>query len=108
MNGRAWRIFLAIIFPPLAVLDNGCGTIFVVSLLTLTLWVPGVIAAILIVLADKPEERRRFVRIGNNWSQEDEEKAKGAYIRLVDGKIANVVEDDHAPLENFPEKRKND
>ena len=44
-----WRVILAIIFPPLAVFDRGCGSIIIVLLLTLTGWVPGVIAALVIL-----------------------------------------------------------
>jgi len=43
------RAILAIIFPPLAVLDKGCGSIVIVTLLTLCAWVPGVIAALVIL-----------------------------------------------------------
>lgn len=43
------RVILAIIFPPLAVLDRGCGSILIVFLLTLCGWVPGVIAALVIL-----------------------------------------------------------
>jgi uncharacterized membrane protein YqaE (UPF0057 family) len=42
------RAIFCIIFPPLAVLDRGCGTILIVTLLTLAGWVPGVIAALLL------------------------------------------------------------
>ncbi len=42
------RVLLCIIFPPLAVLDKGCGSILIVTLLTLIGWVPGVIAALVI------------------------------------------------------------
>ncbi len=42
------RALLCIIFPPLAVLDKGCGSILLVFVLTLCAWVPGVIGAILI------------------------------------------------------------
>ncbi len=41
------RVLLCIIFPPLAVLDKGCGSITIVTLLTLCGWVPGAIAAII-------------------------------------------------------------
>jgi len=44
-----WRVLLSIFFPPLAVLDKGCGSIVIVLLLTLCGWVPGVIAALVIV-----------------------------------------------------------
>jgi uncharacterized membrane protein YqaE (UPF0057 family) len=43
------RVFLSIIFPPLAVLDKGCGSVLLVSLLTLAGWIPGIIAALIIV-----------------------------------------------------------
>jgi uncharacterized membrane protein YqaE (UPF0057 family) len=44
-----WRVILAIIFPPLAVLDKGCGSLVIVFILTLCGWVPGVIAALIII-----------------------------------------------------------
>ena len=44
-----WRVILAIIFPPLAVLDKGCGSLVIVFILTLCGWVPGVIAALVII-----------------------------------------------------------
>lgn len=43
------RVILAVIFPPLAVYDRGCGSITIVFLLTLCGWVPGVIGALLIL-----------------------------------------------------------
>ena len=43
------RVLLAIFFPPLAVLDRGCGSVLIVFLLTLCGWVPGVIAALVIL-----------------------------------------------------------
>ncbi|MBR5603734.1 MAG: YqaE/Pmp3 family membrane protein [Bacteroidales bacterium] len=43
------RVFLSIIFPPLAVLDQGCGSILIVFLLTCCGWIPGVIAALVIL-----------------------------------------------------------
>ncbi|MBR4936941.1 MAG: YqaE/Pmp3 family membrane protein [Bacteroidaceae bacterium] len=44
-----FRVILAILFPPLAVLDRGCGSVLIVFLLTLVGWVPGVIAALVIL-----------------------------------------------------------
>ncbi|NQX90654.1 MAG: YqaE/Pmp3 family membrane protein [Flavobacteriales bacterium] len=41
------RALLCVLFPPLAVLDKGCGSILLVTLLTILGWVPGVIGAIL-------------------------------------------------------------
>jgi len=42
------RALLCILLPPLAVLDKGCGTILIVTLLTICGWVPGVIAALVV------------------------------------------------------------
>lgn len=44
-----WRVILAIIFPPLSVIDRGCGSILIVLILTVLGWVPGVIAALIIL-----------------------------------------------------------
>lgn len=44
-----FRVLLSILFPPLAVLDKGCGSVIIVFLLTLCGWVPGVIAALVIL-----------------------------------------------------------
>lgn len=43
------RVLCAILFPPLSVFDKGCGSIIIVFLLTLCGWVPGVIAALVIL-----------------------------------------------------------
>lgn len=43
-----WRVLLSIIFPPLAVMDKGCGSILLVFILTCFGWIPGVIAALII------------------------------------------------------------
>ena len=43
------RVILAIIFPPLAVFDCGLGNVLLVLLLTLCGWVPGVIAALVVL-----------------------------------------------------------
>lgn len=43
------RVLLSIIFPPLAVLDKGCGSVLIVFILTIVGWVPGVIAALVIL-----------------------------------------------------------
>ncbi|WP_346882903.1 YqaE/Pmp3 family membrane protein [uncultured Algibacter sp.] len=44
-----WRVILSIICPPLAVIDKGCGSIIIVFLLWPFGWVPGVIAALVII-----------------------------------------------------------
>ncbi|MCP4867376.1 MAG: YqaE/Pmp3 family membrane protein [Proteobacteria bacterium] len=47
-----FRVIIAIVFPPLAVIDKGCGPLLLTFLLTLIGWVPGVIAAILFCTQD--------------------------------------------------------
>ena len=47
-----WRVILSIIFPPLAVIDKGCGSIVIVFILTIMGWIPGVIAALIILNKD--------------------------------------------------------
>lgn len=42
------RALVCILLPPLAVLDKGCGSILLVTLLWLLGWIPGVIAALVI------------------------------------------------------------
>lgn len=42
------RVLLCILLPPLAVLDKGCGTVLLVTLLTIVGWVPGVIGALVV------------------------------------------------------------
>ena len=44
-----WRVLLSILCPPLAVIGKGCGSIIIVFILTLIGWVPGVLAALIIL-----------------------------------------------------------
>ncbi len=138
--GQLWKVVLAVLFPPFAVAEQGCGVMLLVGVLTLMGWFPGMIVALLIVLLGKPplpsasETRafsvgnRRFVQIPNVESSEtvrverrrvvqmpDEQadvvvdvpekpKRDARYIRLADGEMAEVVDDDGAPLEK-PKRR---
>jgi len=43
------RVILAIFFPPLAVVDRGCGSVLIVFILTCCGWIPGIIAALIIL-----------------------------------------------------------
>ncbi|MBQ4432576.1 MAG: YqaE/Pmp3 family membrane protein [Bacteroidales bacterium] len=43
------RVILAIIFPPLSVIDRGCGSFLIVLILTCIGWVPGIIGALIIL-----------------------------------------------------------
>ncbi|MEW5961918.1 MAG: YqaE/Pmp3 family membrane protein [Chloroflexota bacterium] len=42
------RLIVAIILPPLAVIDKGCGPVVVVTMLTILGWIPGIIGAIVL------------------------------------------------------------
>ncbi len=44
-----WRVLLSILFPPLAIINKGCGSVIIVTILTLCGWIPGVIAALIIL-----------------------------------------------------------
>jgi uncharacterized membrane protein YqaE (UPF0057 family) len=43
-----WRVILCIVFPPLAVVDKGCGSFLIILILTILGWIPGVIGALII------------------------------------------------------------
>lgn len=44
-----FRVLLATVFPPLAVVDKGCGSFLIVFILTALGWIPGVIGALIIL-----------------------------------------------------------
>jgi len=44
-----WRVILSIVFPPLAIVDKGCGSFLIILILTLLGWIPGVIGALVIL-----------------------------------------------------------
>jgi len=44
-----FRVILAILFPPLSIIDKGCGSVIIVFILTLAGWIPGVLAALIIL-----------------------------------------------------------
>jgi uncharacterized membrane protein YqaE (UPF0057 family) len=49
------RVILCIVLPPLAVLDKGCGSILLVTLLTLAGWIPGILAALIICTREQEQ-----------------------------------------------------
>ena len=62
------RVLLSILFPPFAVIDQGCGSVLIVFILTIFGWVPGVIAALVILnnpdrLGFKKYKWKRKIRI---------------------------------------------
>jgi uncharacterized membrane protein YqaE (UPF0057 family) len=95
------RVILAILFPPLAVYDKGCGTMLLVGMLTFFFYFPGLIAALLIIASTENHTAgdRRFVRIPHAGNFEAEPaKRKGAYVRLADGAVAEVIEGENAEV----------
>lgn len=48
-----FRAIFSIILPPLAVIDKGCGSILIVTLLTIAGWIPGIIGALIILNKNK-------------------------------------------------------
>ncbi len=115
---EVWRILLALVFPPLAVLDKGCGTASLVFLLTMFGWFPGIVLALVIITADSPlrfssrPKERRFIEIPGGeltivndrrfvdiplHPEEEKAKRKGAFVHLEDGAVAEVIEDDGEP-----------
>ena len=101
-----FQLVMSFVFPPLAVLERGCGVVLLVFILTVMGWFPGVLAALYMTLADRPGrnpgKRKPFIQIpvyddADEYEIEvDAAKRKGAYIRLADGEIAEVVEDEGA------------
>ena len=43
-----FRAVVCILLPPLAVLDKGCGSVLLVTVLTILGWIPGIIGAMVI------------------------------------------------------------
>ena len=43
-----FRAVFCILLPPLAVIDKGCGSILLVTVLTICGWIPGIIGAMVI------------------------------------------------------------
>ena len=46
------RVILCFIFPPLAVVDRGCGTMLLIFLLCFLGWLPATIVALIMTLND--------------------------------------------------------
>jgi uncharacterized membrane protein YqaE (UPF0057 family) len=52
-----FRVLFSILFPPIAVYDQGCGSILIVFILTCLGWIPGVIAALVILNGEQQKGR---------------------------------------------------
>lgn len=110
-----WRVVMALIFPPFAVLDKGCGAFLLVFLLTAAGWIPGVIVALAIAYADAQnrigqesyvDATARYVNIPVRDDLYEKPKHKGAYVRLSDGDRLEVIDDDGSNVLPPDEKRK--
>ena len=55
-----FRVILSIIFPPLAIVDKGCGSFLIVTILTCAGWIPGVIGALVILNNDTDTPRNTY------------------------------------------------
>lgn len=53
---RKW--ILAVICPPAAILEREIGTIMLVGLLTALFWVPGVVAALFLLIQQQTQRRQ--------------------------------------------------
>lgn len=54
-----FRAVMCIVFPPLAVIDRGCGALLIVVALTAAGWIPGVIGALVINYMAEEDKRKR-------------------------------------------------
>lgn len=65
------RALVCILFPPLAVIDRGCGTVLIVLALTIAGWVPGAIAALLLnYMAENPRQADVPIRVKMYWKED--------------------------------------
>lgn len=53
------RVLICLFFPPLAVIDKGCGVLLLVCVLTLFGWIPGVLAALIICVQQPPTQQQQ-------------------------------------------------
>lgn len=53
LSNTVVRVILCFIFPPLAVVDKGCGTMLLIFLLCFLGWLPATIVALILTLNDK-------------------------------------------------------
>lgn len=115
-TSKLLRLGLALILPPVAVLDKGCGAVVLVTMLTIAGWLPGVVLAALMILT---EDRASTVRPGRSNGRyvtvpaldddelpEEKAKRKAALIRLADGETAEVIEPEADGQPFFLDKRK--
>lgn len=83
-----FRLILAIVFPPFAVIDKGCGSFLLVTILSLLGWIPGVLAALVIVSSDnsKGKTRKDKNQEWNEWVERNSKKTQAFADKYLSGK----------------------
>jgi uncharacterized membrane protein YqaE (UPF0057 family) len=69
------RVLLCLLLPPLAVLDKGCGSIVLVTILTLCGWVPGALAAL--IVCSRAEKTLVVVKEGKRSEMQERKNEEG-------------------------------
>lgn len=114
-SSKLLRLGLALILPPVAVLDKGCGAVVLVTMLTIAGWIPGVVLAALMILSEDRVSTARPSRSDGRYvtvpALDDElpeakAKRKAALIRLADGETAEVIEPEEGGQPFFLDKHK--
>lgn len=79
------RVLIAIIFPPLAVIDKSFGSFILVCFLTLLGYLPGILAALIIVTTSTP----KYVQVQKEPDFLDKAKAFESKVKAwSDKKVA--------------------
>jgi len=100
------QAILCIILPPLAVLDKGCGTFLIVTLLTFCGWVPGVLAAL--VVTSQPPQQQQVVYTNDPNLITAPKATQTSFLSilvlgfLVLGIFGNLVKKDQSPPQSQP------
>lgn len=69
------RKILAVVFPPFAVVDKGCGTYLIAFFLTCMCWIPGVIYAFAYLWWEKRMQGRKDSKNGNQAGKQQNYQA---------------------------------
>lgn len=57
MDTRIGRLILAFVLPPAAVMNKEAGTIMLTGLLTVLGWIPGVVAALIMISQEELKQK---------------------------------------------------
>ena len=81
------RVLLCIVFPPLAVLDRGCGSLLLVTIMTMLGWIPGILAALIISSRQQPH----VVVVTSDGEVRQPVQPKGSGVLLAFGIILFAI-----------------